>query len=173
MSTSQALSLTPFEAADWLRRELAQAEISLQTSDLNAALDGYVRALGMALQLGPAPTEQVLTTILEAARGMARQQDAAALSALGPTLVDLVAQVRQAGALPQTPIMDAWATIASDLGTLVGQVGLALTIVPGRRVGMLNNARTCAALLDEATGALFALNDLIDQIAVDSNRETS
>jgi len=171
MSIPQALALTPLEATDWLRRELFQARISLQASNLDIALDAYVRALGVALQLGPAPTEQVLSSVLEAARDMACRQDAAGLSALGPALVDLVAQVLQTDALPQTRIMNAWATVASDLGVIVGQVGLALIITPDRRSGMLNKARTRAALLDRATDCLFALHDWIDRIDIDSNKE--
>jgi hypothetical protein len=144
--------------------ELEQASRSLKASDLSAALDGYVRALGLALQLGPALTEQVLISALGTARGFAEQPDPDGLSALGPALVDLVDQVRRAGALPRTPIMEAWATVASDLGALIGQVGLALTIAPDHRNGMIENARAHASLLDDVTGQIFALTAWIDQI---------
>lgn len=162
MTAPVAIDLTPVEASEQIQTELEQANGAVKTQDLDAALDGYIRALGLALQLGPALTEKVLFAALDTARGFADLPDPGGLSALGPALVDLVRQVRQAGALPPTPIMDAWATVASDLGALIGQVGLALTIAPDNRESLIENARTHALLLDEATGNLFALTSWID-----------
>lgn len=165
MTTPTIIDLTPAEASEQIRKELEGAGSAVEARDLDAALDGYVHALGLALQLGPALTERVLFAALDTAKRWADQPDQKALSALGPALVDLVRQVRRAGALPPTPIMDAWATIASDLGALIGQVGLALMIAPDNRSGLLENARTHALLLDEATGHLFALTLWIDQLS--------
>jgi hypothetical protein len=165
MTDPVTIDLTPAEASEQIQKELEGASSAVEARDLDAALDGYVRALGLALQLGPALTEKVLVAALDTARRLADQPDPRGLSALGPTLVDLVRQVRQAGALPPTPIMDAWATVTSDLGALIGQVGLALTIDPDSRSGLLENARTHALLLDEATGHLFALTSWIDQLS--------
>lgn len=164
MTAPQTVDLTVVEAAVLLHKELTRAKEALHSGSMDAFLDGYVRALGLALQLGPAPIERVLTDIIDTARQLARQHDAPGLSALGPALVALVNQVCEAGALPSTTIMQAWATVTADLGTLIGQVGLALTIAPGRREGMINNARTHAALLDDATGNLFALAAWLDEI---------
>jgi hypothetical protein len=61
--------------------------------------------------------------------------------------------------------MEAWATIASDMGTIIGQVGVALAIESDRREGMMANARIRAAALDEATGTRFAMAAWIDQIS--------
>ena len=165
MTDPVSIDLTPAEASEQIHKELEEASNAVEARDLDAALDGYVHALGLALQLGPALTEKVLSAALDAAKRWADQPDPRGLSALGPALVDLVRQVRRAGALPPTPIMDAWATVASDLGALIGQVGLALTIAPDSRSGLLENARTHALLLDEATGHLFALTLWIDQLS--------
>lgn len=167
MTSPQAIELTPAEAAGRIQQELEQASSALSLDDVGTALDGYVRALGLALQLGPALTERVLASVLDAAQELAVRQDTAGLAALGPALVDLVAQVRRAGALPPTSIMEAWASVASDLGALIGQVGLALAIAPDHREGMIKNARTRAALLDDATGKLFALTPWLDQLDPD------
>jgi hypothetical protein len=64
--------------------------------------------------------------------------------------------------------MEAWAIVASDVGTILGQVGLALSIEAGHRLGMMTNARLRAAALDEATGARFALTDWIDYVSTGS-----
>jgi hypothetical protein len=160
----ETIDLTPAQAADRIRQELGQAAATLRGPVPAAALDGYVRALGLGLQLGPAPTQEVLMAILAAARALAGLRDAETLSALGPALVDLVGQVRDAGALPPTGVMDAWATVAADIATLVGQVGLALSLGPDHRTGMLENARTRARLLDEATGGIFALTSWFDEL---------
>jgi hypothetical protein len=164
MTTLESIELTPAEATAQVHQELSRASRRLQTGELEPALDAYTRALGLALQLGPAPTEKVLLATLDAAHGLARGQDADGLSALGPALVNLVAQVRDAGALPPTAVMDAWASVAADVGALIGQVGLALAIGPDHRRGMMNNARLRAALLDDATGGLFTLTSWIDQL---------
>jgi hypothetical protein len=141
MSDPQPIDLTPAGAAVRIRAELALAQGALEAPrDLDTALDAYVRALGLALQLGPAPSE-----------------DAAALSALGPAVVDLVGQVRGASALPPTPVMAAWAELAVEVGALIGQLGLALALPADRRAGMMNQARERAALLDDTTGGFFSL----------------
>jgi hypothetical protein len=168
MSSSGPQELTPLGAADRLARELAQARQALSQIDLSTALDCYVRALGLALQLGPVPTERTLKAILEAAVLLANLRHAEGLSALSPALVGLVERVRRAGVLPATDVMEAWATFATDLSTLIGQVGLALSIPPDHRQPMLHNAQTRAALLDEATGHRFALSDWLDQVAIHS-----
>ena len=166
MAPYQEVSLTATEAAELLSRDLTQAVQSLCASDLPTALDSYARALGLALQLGPAPAEQVLVAICEGARALVLRQDAAGLSALGPAVVGLVAQVRDEEALPRTRIMDAWATIASDMGALIGQLGLVMALPTDHRPGMLANARRRAELLDEATGARFTLVSWLEEIEV-------
>lgn len=167
MTTPEAIELAPAEATARVHQELSHASEKLQAGDLAAALDAYSRALGLALQLGPAPTEKVLLGTLDAAHKLARRQDAEGLSALGPALVNLVARVRDAGALPPTAIMNVWASVATDMGALIGQVGLALAIGPNHRRGMMDNARLHAALLDAATGSLFALTSWVDQLDPD------
>ena len=155
---------------------MVQAAQALEATNLDATLEGYIRALGLGLQAGPAAAEQVLATVLQACRQLALQQDAAGCrwcppldaptvySALGPEVVQLVRDVRDAGALPDTPVMAAWATLASEVGTLIGQLGLVLSIPPAQRAGMLDNARTRAALLDDATDSCFALTAWLDEI---------
>jgi hypothetical protein len=152
-----AVDLTPAQAAELLHAELSQASEALHAGELDAAFDGYVRALGLALQLGPAPTEQALTAVLQAGRTLVQRQQAMGLSTLGPAVVDLVNQVRRAGVLPHTAVMDAWATVSADVGSLIGQVGLALVLPHDHRAGMARSARARAATLDDATGALFDL----------------
>lgn len=162
MTCPQPMDLTITEAVDLILRELECAGNVLEGADLDSALDAYVRALGLALQLGPAPTEQVLSAILDTARQLSCQREAEALSALGPAIVDLMARVCEVGALPATPAMQAWANVAYDLGALIGQVGLALGLAPTHRDGMLDSARSRAILLDGATGNLFSLTSWID-----------
>lgn len=165
MSDPQPIDLTPAGAAERIRVEMVLAQDALEAAgDLDAALDAYVRALGLALQLGPLPSEQVLVGILDTARHMAEVQDAAALSALGPAVVDLVSQVRKASALPPTPIMTAWAEIAVEVGALIGQLGLALALPADRRTGMMNQAHERAALLDDTTGNVFALGPWLSHL---------
>jgi hypothetical protein len=168
----QAVDLAPVQAAALIREELSQAGRALQNGSLDAALDRYTCALGLGLQLGPAPTQKVLAAILSTARALAREQNAPGLSALGPTLVDLVAQVRETEVLPATATMDAWAVIAADLGALIGQIGVALNIAPDHRGDMINSARTQAALLDNATNGLFALTTWIDDLRADEEAAT-
>jgi hypothetical protein len=86
-------------------------------------------------------------------------------------LVGLTQQVKEAGALPPTSVMHAWAELASDLGALIGQVGLALTLNSSHRAGMMGKARMRAALLDDATSDLFALGSWLDQIGEESKAE--
>jgi hypothetical protein len=157
IAASHSVDLTPPEAAAWIDEELAQAHQDLAGGDVDAALDSHVRALGLALQLGPAPTEQVLVAVLETARTLALDGNTRGLSALGPTLVKLVDQVRAAGVLPPTAVMEAWAAVSAEIGALIGQIGLALSLPPDRRSGMLDNARVRAAHLDDATRHLLGL----------------
>jgi hypothetical protein len=160
----ESVELTLDGAASLLREELDRAEAALAAGEIDAALDSYVAALGLALQLGPAPTETALTSVLRAARPLSRHQGAAGLSALGPAIVHLVSQVREAGVLPATKVMAAWAVIAADVGALVGQIGLALAIPPAHRASMLAAARARAALLDDATGGLFSLGVWLEDL---------
>jgi hypothetical protein len=170
MTIPQEIDLTPAEAAQRIQKELERASDALRIDDLGTAFDGYVRALGLALQLGPALTERVLAAVLDAAQELAGWKHGEALSTLGPAMVELVGQVHVAGALPPTSVMEAWATIASNLGALIGQVGLVLAMLPAHREGMLKNARTHAVLLDDATGELFALTHWLDQLDADLNQ---
>jgi hypothetical protein len=170
MTTPQEIDLAPTEAARRIQKELERASDDLRTDDFGSAFDGYVRALGLALQLGPALSERVLVAVLDAAQELASRKHAEGLSTLGPAMIDLVAQVRAAGALPPTSVMEAWATIASELGALIGQIGLALAMPSDHREGMVENARTRAALLDDATRELFALTHWLDQLDADLNQ---
>lgn len=177
-----AVEVTPAEAAELIHDELLQAGQALEAANLDATLDGYIRALGLGLQVGPAAAEQVLVTVLQAGRQLALRQYAAGccrcpsvdvsavLTALGPEMVQLVKDVGDAGALPDTPVMRAWATLASELGVLIGQLGLALSIAASQRAGMLENARTRAALLDDATDNCFGLTAWLDEIAGTTNQ---
>jgi hypothetical protein len=160
VSDVEAIDLTPAAAAALLRDELARARQAFERGSLDTALDASSRALGLALQLGPAPTEQVLAALLDGAHQLASDHDA--LCRLGPAVVDLVRRVHEAGALPTTPIMEAWATVAADLGTLVGQLGLALALPAERRAALLAQTRARAALLDEATGGTFSLGPWLE-----------
>ena len=165
MTSPQTIELSPTQASELIQHELQEAHHAFHTEDLESALDRFVKALGLALQLGPAATERALAEVMAAAREMARQQNANALSALGPALVGLTNQVRKEAALPPTSVMEAWAAVASGLGTIFGQLGLALTMAPDHRSGMMTNTHTRAILLDDATGNLFGLADWINQVA--------
>jgi hypothetical protein len=167
MTMPQLIELTPLEAAGLIEHNLHAAEECLQSSQMDGIQDELVSALGLALQLGPAAVESVLLYVMHAVGEPELHKDSEALSSLGPALIDLVSQVRSAGALPATRIMEAWAIVAADVATIIGQVGLALSITPEHRQGMMANARIRAATLDEATGARFALTDWIDQISGD------
>jgi hypothetical protein len=167
VTSPQTIDLSPTEASALIEHELQESRRALHSNDLESALNRFVRALGLALQLGPAATERVLAAVMVSAREMAGQHDTNALSALGPALVGLTSQVREAAVLPPTAVMEAWAAVASGLGTLIGQLGLALTIASEHRTGMMANARTQASILDDATRNLFALVDWIDQVAAD------
>ncbi len=166
MNEPQALEMTPAQAVEMLRQEITRADAAIGKPGLEATLDGYTCALGLALQLGPAPTKEVLSAALRTTQTLASRQDTDALSALGPALVNLVDQVGQAGALPPTAVMEAWATVAADLGSLIGQTGLILALEPEHRRGLLENAHTRARLLDEATGHLFHLADWLASLAL-------
>jgi hypothetical protein len=73
--------------------------------------------------------------------------------------------VRQAGALPPTPVMEAWATVAAEVGLLVGQAGLALSLPQDRRAGMAQNLQARARLLDEATGSRLGAAAWVEHVA--------
>ncbi|MGD8623633.1 MAG: hypothetical protein PVF47_04910 [Anaerolineae bacterium] len=157
MIDHQHLNLAPDQAAARIHREIAGATRAIQAGQIDVAMDCYVRSLGLALQLGPLPTQQVLIALLSGAQALADRGEIATLSAMGPALVELVDRVRQAGALPPTAVMEAWATVASDLATTLGQIGLASGLPPDRRVSLLDQARTRLALLDDATNHFFDL----------------
>ena len=173
MISPRMIELDATEASEQIGQTLRQSHHALQSGDLESALDGFVSALGLALQLGPAATAKVLVEAISAAREMARQQDADALSALGPELVALINQVRDADALPGTMVMEAWAVVASGLGALLGELGLILSIAPSRRSRMMANASARAAHLDDATDNLFSLGDWLDEIAGDLQEDRS
>lgn len=165
MSAPRSVHLTPGEAEQLLSRELCAARHCVLSSQMDAAQDKFVSALGLALQLGPAPVERVLQHVMHTVREDLLRSDSETLSTFGPSLVHVVGQVRESGALPSTRVMEAWATVASDVGTIIGQVGVALTIESDRRLGMMANARIRAAALDEVTDTRFAMADWIDQIS--------
>ena len=167
MSEPDILQLTAAAAAAWIARELEQASQVLPLN-LEAAMDGYIRALGLALQLGPAPMEQALDAIHGAALFWGADDNATALSTLGPAVTGLVHQVRDAEALPTTKVMSAWAAATEGLGALIGQVGLALALPPKRRRDLLVQARAQAALLDDVTEGRWQLVDWIDGLPTSS-----
>jgi len=167
MTGAEIVDLTPEEAAALIRSQLAKASEAFQAGDAGAGAAGCACALGLALQLGPEPTELVMLSILEEAQALARRRRADALSSLGPTLVSLIAQVRESRTLSTSPSMDAWATVAEELAALLSQVGLALTIAPGGRSGMIASAATRADLLDEATRGIFGLRGWLESLELD------
>ena len=130
-------------------------------------MDCLISALGIALQLGPAATEKALAEVVASARELGQRGDAAALCAIGPALVGLIQQMEVADALPPTRAMHAWADVVSDLGALIGQLGLTLTLHREHRAGMMGNAHARAVLLDDATGHIFALTHWIEQLGHD------
>jgi hypothetical protein len=172
----QSIDLAPQEAADLLHDETSRAAAELEDGGLQVAVDGFIRALGLGLQLGPAATEQVLAAILVACRqyavweggvcaGTALADASKVFSTLGPAVVDLVAQVQRAGALPGTRVMEAWADLVSELGTVIGQLGIALTIPSKHRASMVASVRTRAVLLDDATAGRFALVAWLEEVS--------
>jgi hypothetical protein len=169
MSTFQTLDLTPAEAAGFLVRASAEAGDAWRAGAFDSAVGGYARALGLALQLGPAAAEQVLAAIVHTTRGLESSKEAEALAMLGPALVNLVLQVRQAGALPTTRVMDAWAELTFDVGALIGQVGLAYSLPPERRSEITTNARMRATLLDDASNGVLGLGAWLDAKALESS----
>ena len=171
MTDPQPIEFSPAEAANWIQASLARADSALGENNVDGALDTYVQTLGLALQLGPAATEQVLSAILAGAARLALRQDAGGLSAMGPALVGLTGQMREAKALPQSTVMEAWASIVDGVGALIGQLGLALALPPERRGDMLDNARAHAVLLDDATGSIFGLQNWIDGIASNARQD--
>ena len=171
MTSPQSLHLTPADATALVQNQILEAHNAVERSDLESALDSLISALGLALQLGPAASERVLSEVVSVAQELARRDDAGALAALGPALVGLTRQVREAGALSPTSVMHAWAELTSDLGALIGQVGLALTLASSHQAGMMAKARMRAALLDDATGDLFALGTWLDRLGEESTAE--
>lgn len=157
MTSPQPIELTAAQAVSLVTAELQTAGLALQASELDPALNAYVRALGLALHLGPAPAEEVPNSILDGARAIAGRGDAEGLATLGPALAGLVDEVREAGALPASPVMEAWAAIATDIGAILGQWGLALSLPAERRQGLQLTMHSRAALLDAATDGLFGL----------------
>ena len=157
MTDPQPLALTAGEAASLVHRELGAAALALQAAELDAAFDAYVRALGLALQLGPALVEEVLRAVVDGARHLAHRGNAVGLATLGPAVAGLVGQVREAGALPANPEMEAWAAVAVEIGALVGQWGVALSLPAEHRPALHARLQARAALLDAATGSLFNL----------------
>ncbi len=147
-----------------LRDELALADSDLDATSSGSAIDRYVRALGLAVQLGPAATELVLNRLLLAASELFRLGDAVGLSTLGPAIVRLVDCVREAGALPADAVMEAWSAIAEDVGAIIGQIGLALSMPPDHRMGMIEGSRARAALLDQATDSVLGLSAWLNGI---------
>lgn len=164
MTAPREIDATPAEASVLIKDQLLEARRAFHHCDLAVALDKFVNALGLALQLGSAASQSVLVVVMDVAREMACRGDAEALSALGPALVGLADQVHEADALP-TVVMEAWAQLASALGALIGQLGLSLTLPADHRAGMMAHTRARATLLDDSTGNLFALTDWIDQVA--------
>jgi hypothetical protein len=153
----QPIELTAGQAASLIHGELQAAALALQAAELDPALDAYVRALGLALQLGPAPAEAVLRAVLDAARDLARRGDAVGLATLGPAVAGLVGQVWEAGVLPANRVMEAWAAVATDIGALLGEWGVALSLPVEQRQGLRAQLKDRAALLDTATDSLFGL----------------
>jgi hypothetical protein len=164
MNDPQVLELTPREAADRIRSELATASKAFQAAEADAGVAACACALGLALQLGPEPTGQVLLSVLEEAQSLARRSQADALSSLGPAVIGLIGQVREAQALPTGAGMIAWASVGEELGTLLGQVGLALSIPSHGRSGMVAAAMARADGLDEATGRIFDLRGWLESL---------
>lgn len=164
MSTPESVEVTPGQAIEMLFEELARAEETWRAGRQAEALDSTIRALGLGLQLGPAPTEQGLRSVLQTAREMTALGNSRALNRLGPGMVELVRQVDESGVLRGTPVMQAWAEVVTEVGALIGQMGLALTLPLDRRSGMLDKAHARAALLDDATGGLFALTAWLDDL---------
>ncbi len=62
--------------------------------------------------------------------------------------------------------MNSWATVATEIGTLIGQVGLALAIPPERRSKMMANIHARALLLDDVTGGRFTLGAWLSSFPV-------
>jgi hypothetical protein len=156
----ETVELTPDGAARLLLDELALAAAAGASGNVDAALDAYVRALGLALQLGPTAAARTLFALLDGAREM----DPAGLSALGPAVVRLVDQVQEAGALPDNPVMASWARATAYCGTLIGLLGVAGAMPARERQPMVEKVRTSAAGLDEDTENLFDFTAWVDAV---------
>jgi hypothetical protein len=101
---------------------------------------------------------------MDAAKKWADAEEPDALSALGPALVALAGQLRESRTEPFAPVMEAWLAVTTELGALVSHVGLAISLPPAQRAGMLNGAHTRAGLLDDATKQLFGLVPWIERL---------
>jgi len=167
MDETEPVALCATDAAILMERELRQAGAAAAAGDVEGVLDGDVRALGLALQLGPGAAGQALRAILDGAAALGRQpQGEEALAALGPALVDVVERVRESEGWPgrlSAAAMEAWASVAEDVAATIGQVGLALSLPAERRTGLLDGARRRAGLLDEATGGGFGLKAWLEE----------
>jgi hypothetical protein len=168
MTQPRSVELTPEEAATLIHNELARASAAFRAGNQETGLSACTSALGLGLQLGPSPAGQILLSLLEEAHSLALRREAATLSALGPALIRLVADVRNAGALAPDSSMVAWANVAEEVGALVGQVGLVLTVEPQGRAGMLAAARRRAERLDEAMRDLFDLVGWLESMDLDA-----
>jgi hypothetical protein len=165
MTEQETVELTLDGIVRLIQEELARVAQALDAGDVEATLDACISALGLALQLSPDATEQVLRVILDAGRTLVASGQSEALSTLGPALVTLADQVRASGVLPVTAAMDAWTTVVSGLGALIGQIGLALAIPASHRAGMWAAASAHAAILDYTTNGLLTLTPWLDTLS--------
>ncbi|MBN1657756.1 MAG: hypothetical protein JXA93_05110 [Anaerolineae bacterium] len=156
----ESIELTPDGASAFLHDELALAADSYAAGDIDAALDAHVRALGLALQLGPAACEQAIGAVLESARQMTPDT----LAALGPALVQLHNQIYEAAALPGTPVMQSWASVVAYVGMLIGLAGVAGNLSAADRQGLVSNVRAGATRLDAETEHLFNFAGWVDSV---------
>ncbi len=156
--------LTLGEAARVFLDELAQVDAALGAAGFEGTSDALARALGLALQLGPSATELALRRIFRAVGILPALDGPARLSTLAPALVSVVDGVREAGAFPPTPVMEAWAMLAADWGAAIAEVGLALAPGSEQRRAMVAACRLRAALLDEGPGGVLELSEWIGDI---------
>jgi len=163
VSDRLTLEVPAASAGDVVLAWQAEARRSLDQGDTAAALDRFVELLGLALQVGPESAMSTLHAIVGAARDSVGRGQADLLAALGPALADLVSRLRHSQAAPSTPEMDAWCTAAEEVGALIGQVGLLLDVRPDGRSGLLALVRTRGLLLEEATGGLLGVTDLLNE----------
>lgn len=156
--SSEVVDLTPVQAAAWLQQRLERASVALEAGDVSSALDAYISAVGFSLQLGPAAAQGTLGETVTAAKKWARLEEAGALSALGPALVAVADEIMRSETVSASPVMGAWAMVTSEVGALVGQVGLAVGVECAHRASMLRHALPRARLLDEITDHRFEMD---------------